>query len=199
SDRRDRRGTDGGPALRPHHHRSRPGRGRGRSEHVSQATRPQPDGSLPEGADRMGVVHPHELLVSGMTCASCAVRIERLISRQRGVQSAEINYATARGRVAFDPASTDLTTLIKEIERIGYHAEAVVQAAPGDAGASAEERAWLRRVALAWPLGIVVFALLLLDMGNPWARWAAAALTVPIQFWAGWPFLHTAAIRARNA
>ena len=37
----------------------------------------------------------------------------------------------------------------------------------------------------------------LVYMHEPWARWTALVLTVPVQFWAGWPFLHQAAVRAR--
>ena len=57
---------------------------------------------------------------------------------------------------------------------------------------------WLRRVLVAWPLGLVVFYLSMFEMMTPWARWAALALTVPVQFWAGWPFLFQAAVRAKN-
>ena len=51
---------------------------------------------------------------------------------------------------------------------------------------------------VAWPLGIAVLLLLMVDMDSEWARWSAALFTVPIQFWAGWPFLRTAALRARH-
>ncbi|HYE77579.1 MAG TPA: HAD-IC family P-type ATPase, partial [bacterium] len=56
---------------------------------------------------------------------------------------------------------------------------------------------WWRRVVLAWPLGMAVLVLSLVFMHEPWARWSALVLTVPVQFWAGWPFLHQAALRAR--
>jgi len=142
-----------------------------------------------------------DLAVAGMTCASCAARIQKVLSRQPGVASAAVNFATARATVSFDPLLTDLAPLYAEVERIGYQAALAASAAtaspgePDDVGS--EERAWLRRVALAWPFGIAVFVLLLVDMANPWARWTAAALTVPIEFWAGWPFLRSAVLRAR--
>jgi len=139
-----------------------------------------------------------DLAVTGMTCASCAARIEKVLARQPGVARAGVNFATARATVAYDPSRTGLDTLAAEVERIGYRAEPVPSIAAAPPGAeAAEELAWLRRVALAWPLGIAVFALLLVDMASPGARWTAAALTVPIQFWAGWPFLRNAAMRAR--
>ncbi|HEX9530238.1 MAG TPA: heavy metal translocating P-type ATPase, partial [Acidimicrobiales bacterium] len=139
-----------------------------------------------------------DLDIGGMTCASCAARIEKVLARQPGVSRAGVNYATARANVAYDPARTGLHALTAEVERIGYQATPVASASerPPDAE-RAEERAWLRRVLVAWPLGITVFVLLLVDMGAPWARWTAAVLTLPIQFWAGWPFLRSAAVRAR--
>ena len=145
-----------------------------------------------------GAITEVDLAVGGMTCASCAARIEKVLSRQPGVHHAGVNYATARATVAFDPTVTRVDALTGEVERIGYSAETIEAADAGVGPDASEERAWLRRVVVAWPLGIAVFVLLLVDMGSPWARWTAAALTVPIQFWAGWPFLRTAATRARH-
>src|SRR5207245_10442445 len=68
--------------------------------------------------------------------------------------------------------------------------------APGEE--AAESRGWWRRVVVAWPLAMVVLVLMMADMDRGWARWTAALLTIPIQFWAGWPFLRTAALRARR-
>jgi heavy metal translocating P-type ATPase len=135
--------------------------------------------------------------VSGMTCASCAARIEKVLNRQAGVGHAAVNLATNTATIAFDPACTGLTALSNAVDRIGYHVQPVAPTAPGGDEAT-EERAWLRRLAVAWPLGVAVFVLMLLYMDDTWARWTAAALTVPIEFWAGWPFLRTAALRARR-
>jgi heavy metal translocating P-type ATPase len=57
---------------------------------------------------------------------------------------------------------------------------------------------WRDRILVAWPLGLVVMVLGTFFMDDPWARYAALALTIPVQFWAGWPFLSAAATRARN-
>jgi cation-transporting ATPase V len=134
-----------------------------------------------------------------MTCASCAVRIQRVLSRQVGVGEAGVNYASGLARVTFAPSRTAFGDLAAAVERLGYHLKPVMPAASGGPGVeSAEERIWLRRVVLAWPLGIALFLIMVGWMARPWARWTAAALTVPIEFWAGWPFLRTAAIRARR-
>ncbi len=152
---------------------------------------------LPQDAASSGLTEV-DLAVAGMTCASCAVRVQKVLSRQRGVGSAAVNYANGRATIAYDPALTSLEPLFAEVVRIGYQATPAVMAAtapPEDIGS--EERAWLRRVVVAWPLGITVFVLLLVDMASPWARWTVAVLTVPVQFWAGWPFLRSAVKRAR--
>jgi cation-transporting ATPase V/Cu+-exporting ATPase len=64
----------------------------------------------------------------------------------------------------------------------------------------AEERAWLRRVLVAWPLGIATMYLAFTPAGmeTAWGPWAQLALAAPVQFYVGWPFLREAARRARR-
>ena len=143
-----------------------------------------------------------ELNVSGMTCGSCAARVQKTLGRQPGVERADVNFATERATVAFDPARVDLDQLIAAVGRMGYGL-APAEPAEGSAEEAVDseavlQRMWLRRVLVAWPLGLVVLWLSLFHMMDPWARWTALVLTVPVQFWAGWPFLHQAAVRARS-
>ena len=141
-----------------------------------------------------------ELSVSGMTCGSCAARVEKLLNRQDGVDHAGVNFATERATVVFDPAVVSVDDLVTTVAKAGY---GLAPAAPNgtvdatDAEA-AIQRMWLQRVLVAWPLGLVVMTVSLLWMHEPWARWTALALTIPVQFWAGWPFLHQAGMRARS-
>ncbi|WP_081883514.1 copper-translocating P-type ATPase, partial [Glycomyces tenuis] len=72
------------------------------------------------------------------------------------------------------------------------------QPSPAGEEPERERRKWLWRVWLAWPLGVLVFALTMFFGDQPWARWSAFAATVPVQFIAGWPFLKVAAQRART-
>ena len=141
-----------------------------------------------------------ELAVSGMTCGSCAARVEKILSRQSGVKSAGVNFATGRAAVAFDPAAVGVDDLVSAVAKIGYGLSPAEPAAAGEGGESEDllQQMWLRRVLLAWPLGLVVLVLSLWFMHEPWARWSAFALTVPVQFWAGYPFLHQAGMRARS-
>ena len=59
--------------------------------------------------------------VEGMTCASCAARIERKLNKLDGVE-ATVNYATEAASVSFDPAAVSVDDLIATVEAIGYHA-----------------------------------------------------------------------------
>ena len=146
-----------------------------------------------------------ELDVVGMTCGSCAARVERVLGRQDGVEQAGVNFATGRATVDFDPAVVDVERLAGAVARIGYRLEPVAPATaaaaggePTQAGPADRDLAdWRRRTVVAWPLTVVVLALSITRPGADWARWTAAVLTVPVQFWAGWPFLRGAVVRAR--
>jgi heavy metal translocating P-type ATPase len=133
-----------------------------------------------------------------MTCASCATRVEKVLRRHPGVASASVNLATSEATVAFDRRQTDLDELSAAVEHIGYSVAPVTATSLTADDERAEAKAWWRRVVVAWPLAIAVLVLMLGYMDEEWARWSAAALTVPVQFWAGWPFLRTAVLRARH-
>jgi copper-transporting P-type ATPase V len=152
-----------------------------------------------------------EFEVSGMTCGSCAARVERALGGQPGVAGAGVNLATMRATVELDPETPPTEQqLVAAVDKIGYRlvlvpalagphpsvAAATTQRAADQAAAEASDEAgWRRRV--AWPLAIAVLGLSTVWPHATWARWTAGGLTVPVQFWAGWPFLKGAAVRAR--
>ena len=138
-----------------------------------------------------------ELAVEGLTCASCAARVERILARQPGVGEARVNLATNRARVVYRPDVVSLAELESAVERIGYRIAPVGVDQAGDLH-EAECRAWRWRVILSWPLALTVLVLTMVWGDAAWARWTAFALTVPVEFVAGWPFLHSAAVRARS-
>ncbi|MFF1463166.1 heavy metal translocating P-type ATPase [Streptomyces sp. NPDC058330] len=70
-----------------------------------------------------------ELTIGGMTCASCAARVERKLNRMDGVTAATVNYATEKARVRF-AAGTTLDDLVATVERTGYTAQPVPRATP---------------------------------------------------------------------
>ncbi|HEV2763772.1 MAG TPA: heavy metal-associated domain-containing protein, partial [Pyrinomonadaceae bacterium] len=61
-----------------------------------------------------------DLPITGMTCAACARRIERRLSKVPGVRSAGVNFATARATVEYEPRETGVEEFVKTVEDIGY-------------------------------------------------------------------------------
>src|SRR5690349_11874183 len=93
-----------------------------------------------------------DLLVGGMTCASCVARVEKKLNRLDGVE-ASVNLATASARVRYDPTLVDEGTLVETVERTGYTA-ALPSGEESDAAAdeAAYARSLLRRLLIAAPL-----------------------------------------------
>jgi len=133
-----------------------------------------------------------------MTCGSCAARIQRKLSREPGVATAVVNFATHQAEVAFDPSVTTPDRLQQAVAAIGYTLQPVTVEPAADTTDSyaAEQRTWRWRVLLAWPLGLAVLYLAMVRGGDPWAGWLAFALATPVQFVAGWPILASAWQRA---
>ncbi len=77
------------------------------------------------------------LAIEGMTCASCVRRVERALARTPGVSAANVNLATERATVTWDPAQTSLTDLTGAVEKAGYSAHEIAAPAP--------ERPWIAR------------------------------------------------------
>ncbi len=142
-----------------------------------------------------------DLLVGGMTCASCVGRVERKLNRLDGV-SATVNLATASASVDFDPTTVDLATLLQTVERTGYSAAAAGGRADGDATQDETRLAadYRRRLLVAAPLALAVLALTMLPgvPDNAGVRWLALLLATPVVGYAGWPFHRAAARNARH-
>jgi cation-transporting ATPase V/Cu+-exporting ATPase len=138
-----------------------------------------------------------EFTVTGMTCASCAVRVQTHLSRQDGVADATVNYATGQAAVHIHPRATGSQALVRAVDEIGYglHPVAADEIALDDG--SDEVRAWRWRVAASWPLALIVLYLATALPGRPAASYTAWALATVVQFGAGWPILASAATRAR--
>ena len=136
--------------------------------------------------------------VGGMTCASCAARVERTLQRHQGVASAGVNFATGRATVELDgEAATGERDLVGAVGRIGYRLTPLSTADDPTSEQAREQAAWLRRLVVAWPLALATLVLSMVWPHVTWARYATGLLAVPIVFWAGWPFLRSAAVRAR--
>ncbi|HLM57818.1 MAG TPA: heavy metal translocating P-type ATPase [Pyrinomonadaceae bacterium] len=148
-----------------------------------------------------------DLAVTGMTCAACARRIERRLSKTEGVADANVNFATSRATVHFDPARTGVRQLVEAVKSAGYGA-----AAPEEGAASAEEarraerRDLTRRFLVSASFSLPLLALAMSHgsvafLNVPWMNWAQLALAAPVVFYGGAPFYKGAwaALRHRAA
>jgi Cu2+-exporting ATPase len=144
--------------------------------------------------------HGHELtfLLEGIRCASCVWLIERILLGVPGVQDARINYGTHRARVRFDPQQATPSEIFSRIAQIGYRPRPLTARSLQEAG-SLERRTLLIRFGTAAFLSMQLMGYsLALYAGyfqgiDPEARqllqYFAAAVTTPVVFYAGWPFL----------
>ena len=155
-----------------------------------------PPSPLPLGADI-------ELEIGGMTCASCANRIERKLNKLDGV-SAAVNYATEKARVSA-PAEYDVQDLITVVEQSGY--SAVLPASRQDSAAADEDeeredpelRSLRQRLlgAVLLSVPVIVISMIPALQFTHW-QWAALTLTAPVIVWAAWPFHRAAALNLRQ-
>ncbi|MBM9469488.1 heavy metal translocating P-type ATPase [Nakamurella leprariae] len=152
-------------------------------------------------------LHTVDLSLEGMTCASCANRIERKLNKLEGV-SASVNYATEQARVRY-PATVDPAALVAAVEQAGYRArlpepEPVDAVAGGDVADRADgadtatdalrQRLWISAV-LTVP--VVAMAMIPALQFTNW-QWASLTLAAPVAVWGAWPFHRAAWTNARH-
>jgi Cu+-exporting ATPase len=147
-----------------------------------------------------------ELPITGMTCASCANRIERKLNKLDGV-SATVNYATEKATVDYDPEVASGQDLLGAVEAAGY--QAVLPADERAAGAGGlehhepaeDETAALRRrlvisAVLSFP--VVLMAMVPALQFDNW-HWLSLQLATPVVLWGAWPFHRAAWQNAKQA
>jgi Cu+-exporting ATPase len=133
---------------------------------------------------QLAAVHTIELDVQGMTCASCATRIEKKLNRLEGV-NATVNYATEKATVHAGKETT-AQTLIETIEKTGYHA-ALPTESPRDP--DLELRQLRRRLIISAVLSLPVILISMVPAWQfPWWQWMSFALACVVVIWGAWPF-----------
>lgn len=131
-----------------------------------------------------------ELTISGMTCASCAARVQRRLGKLDGVTAA-VNYATGKAAVTH-PEGVSRQLLIEQVEAAGYNASlpsAAPEEAPDDSLAQALRNRLIMSATLSFP---VVLMGMIVATRPPFWEWISLLLTTPVLAWGGWPF-HRAA------
>jgi len=148
-----------------------------------------------------------ELSIGGMTCASCAARIEKKLNRLDGV-AATVNYTTEKARVAY-PASVTPDQLVSVVQATGYtatlppppaHEAAEAREEPDGTDEVAHETYALRQrlfVSAALTLPVVLLSMVRAFQFDNW-QWASLTLASPVVVWGAWPFHRAALLNARH-
>ncbi|HEX2264666.1 MAG TPA: cation transporter, partial [Solirubrobacterales bacterium] len=134
-----------------------------------------------------------ELPIEGMTCSSCAGRVEKSLNKLDGVE-ATVNFATERATVSFDPERVAPEELVGAVEKVGYSASLPSPDVEEDEAPAADPTAALRRRLVF--SAVLSLPVLLISMIEPlqfenW-QWLVLQLATPVVLWGGWPF-HKAA------
>ncbi|MFJ3940061.1 heavy metal translocating P-type ATPase [Streptomyces parvus] len=151
-----------------------------------------------------------ELAIGGMTCASCAARIEKKLNRMDGVE-ATVNYATEKAKVTYAGADVSVEDLIATVEATGYTARppappAEAAAPPpgsGDTEQSAAEDDGLttlrQRLITAVLLAVPVIAMAMIPaLQFDYWQWLSLTLAAPVVTYAAWPFHRAAWTNAKH-
>ncbi|MEV7722995.1 MULTISPECIES: heavy metal translocating P-type ATPase [unclassified Streptomyces] len=144
-----------------------------------------------------------ELAIGGMTCASCAARIEKKLNRMDGVE-ATVNYATEKAKVSYRGEDVSVQDLIATVEKTGYTAhEPAPPVRAEDDGPGAEEADELRplrqRLLTAVALAVPVIAMSMVPaLQFDYWQWLSLTLTAPVVTYAAWPFHKAAFTNARH-
>ncbi|MDO0911212.1 heavy metal translocating P-type ATPase [Streptomyces sp. DT2A-34] len=144
-----------------------------------------------------------ELSIGGMTCASCAARIEKKLNRMDGV-TATVNYATEKAKISY-PEDIEVTDLIATVEKTGYTAEeppppaAEERAAETPATADGELLSLRQRlfVSLTLSVPVVLMAMVPALQFDNW-QWLSLTLAAPVVVWGALPFHKAAFTNARH-
>ncbi|MEI5520903.1 heavy metal translocating P-type ATPase [Streptomyces brasiliscabiei] len=155
-------------------------------------------------------VHEVELTIGGMTCASCAARVEKKLNRLDGV-TASVNYATEKAKVTY-PAGVEIADLIATVVKTGYTAEeppppalpeAGGEAGPGHAGSAPAEDPELASLRQRLTVSALLAAPVILMSMVPalqfdnW-QWLSLTLAAPVVVWGGLPFHRAAFTNLRH-
>jgi P-type Cu+ transporter len=151
-----------------------------------------------------------DFAVTGMTCANCAMNVERVLGKKvPGVVAAAVNFAAERATVDYLPSMVTPDDLAAAVQKAGFGALIQTEGAPEDAEAEARQREitdqtrkFIVGVAFALPLFVTSMAR---DFGligpwshQPWVNWLFLFLATPVQFYTGWDYYVSGLKSLRN-
>jgi Cu+-exporting ATPase len=136
-----------------------------------------------------------QLAIGGMHCAACAARIEKALQQLPGVLSAQVNLASERARVRWQPGLLESADIVAAVEQAGFEAYPLASESAGEEKARKEAlyRAELRRFCFAALLSLPLAGQMLFMLGDGGAHWELPRLlqlllATPVQFWVGGRF-----------
>ncbi|MFI9757082.1 heavy metal translocating P-type ATPase [Streptomyces sp. NPDC051963] len=138
-----------------------------------------------------------ELVIGGMTCASCAARVEKKLNRMGGV-TATVNYATEKAKVSYT-GEVSVPDLIATVEATGYTAQEPARADPEPEQVDHELQSLRQRLLTSVVLAVPVIAMAMIPalQFDNW-QWLSLTLAAPVVTYAGWPFHKAAFTNARH-
>jgi Cu+-exporting ATPase len=140
-----------------------------------------------------------QLDIGGMTCASCASRIEKKLNKLDGV-SATVNFATETAHVQVSDSSVPTSDLVQTVEKLGYSATLPrVGDEPEEDQGDPETAAWRQRLLVSAVLATPVLLMSMIPalQFDNW-QWLALTLASPVVVWGAWPFHHAAFANLRH-
>ncbi|MFD9215209.1 heavy metal translocating P-type ATPase [Streptomyces sp. NPDC059544] len=147
-----------------------------------------------------------ELAIGGMTCASCAARVEKKLNRMDGVE-ATVNYATEKARISYRDDAVSVRDLIATVEATGYTAtkpppprtRPADEDGDGGTGPEDELRPLRQRLVTAVVLSVPVVAMAMVPaLQIEYWQWLSLTLAAPVVTYAAWPFHRAALTNARH-
>ena len=138
--------------------------------------------------------------ITGMSCANCALAIERTVKKLPGVVNASVNFASERASVEYMPSVTGIDEMIQAIEKAGYGAIRPDDALEGEDAELQARRAEIKDQTAKFLVGLAfTIPLFILSMGRdfgffgpwahePWVNWLFLLLATPVQFYTGWDY-----------
>ena len=136
-----------------------------------------------------------DLPIEGMSCASCAARIEKALSARDGVTDAAVNFASKRATVTYDPHALHRGDLASTVTELGYSVPDVEASDP-----EADELRDLRPrlfISIVLTIPLVLISMVPALQFHDW-QWVALVLATPVVLWGGWPFHRYALLNLRH-
>lgn len=154
--------------------------------------------SFAAGIRTVGDEAETDLVLDGIRCASCVWLNEKILMRTSGVISAQVNYATHRARIRWNPAETGLETILKRITSIGYTPKPFMAKAYEEEQRKASRDLLIRfGTASFFSMQLMIFSIALYagyfqgidEKTKDLFHGISLLLTTPVLFYSGWPFL----------